>query len=151
MPFVVRWPGVTKPGSVCPQLAHHADLLATLAEIWSAKLPDTAGEDSFSLLPLLRGGAEPTRPNAVSCSSGGIPGLRDGPWKLVLQDTPQLFNLDDDLGEQHNLAAEQPDRVQGMRKMMEEIITMGRSTPGTPQANDVEVRRHISAKAGKRL
>src|SRR5262249_16848521 len=45
IPFVVRWPGVVRPGSVCDQLAHQVDLLATMAEILNARLPDTAGED----------------------------------------------------------------------------------------------------------
>ena len=35
-PFIVRWPGVVQPGSVCGQLVHQADILATLADIFGA-------------------------------------------------------------------------------------------------------------------
>ena len=43
VPFIVRWPGVVKAGSVCDQLVQHADLLATCAEIVGANLPDDGG------------------------------------------------------------------------------------------------------------
>lgn len=147
MPFIVRWPALVKPGGVCGQLVHHADVMATLADILGAKLPDTAGEDSFSLLPLLKGGIDPVREHAVSCAASGVPGLRVGPWKLILAADPkagapvQLYNLAEDLGEQANRAADQPERVERMKALLEKLITDGRSTPGPRQRNDVAVRR----------
>ncbi len=152
VPFIVRWPGVTKPGCVCGQLVHQADVIATIADILGTKLPDNAGEDSFSLLPLLKGDDKPVRPHAVSCAASGIPGVRVGDWKLILAADPkqdsaaakspvQLYNLATDLGEQSNLAAEHPERVASMQAVYEQLITDGRSTPGSRQKNDVEVRR----------
>ena len=134
-PFIVRWPGVVKPGSVCGQLVHQADILATLADILGKKLPDNAGEDSFSFLPLLKGGDQPIRQHAVSCAANGVPGLRQGAWKLILaadaqaKTDVQLYNLADDIGETKNLAAEQPARVAEMKALLERLITDGRSTP----------------------
>jgi arylsulfatase A len=148
VPFVVRWPGEVQAGTVCGQLVHQADLLATVAEILSTKVPEDAGEDSFSLLPLLQGKDQPVREHAVSCASSGIPGLRHGPWKLILARDPkaqtevQLYNLDNDLGEKTNLAAQKLELVTEMRALMEMLITEGRSTPGTKQKNDVQVRRY---------
>jgi arylsulfatase A len=148
LPFIVRWPGVVKPGAVCGQLVHQADLIATLADILGAKLPANAGEDSFSFLPLLQGAQNPIRPHAVSCAKTGVPGLRQGPWKLILEKDAagkipvQLFNLDADLGETDNLALKEPGRVKEMAALMEKIIADGRSTPGPVQKNDVEVKRH---------
>lgn len=148
VPFIVRWPGVVKPGSQCDQLVHQADLLATLAEILGATLPANAGEDSFSLLPLLRGGTAPVRENAVSCASAGIPGFRSGSWKLILAPDPkagtdvELYDLATDLGETTNLAAANPARVAAMTSAFEQLISRGRSTPGADRANDVEVRRY---------
>ena len=49
-PFVARWPGKIKAGSVCEDTICLNDLMATCAEIVSAKLPDNAGEDSVSIL-----------------------------------------------------------------------------------------------------
>ena len=147
-PFIVRWPGVVQPGTVCQQLVHQADVMATLAELWGAKLPDNAGEDSFSLLPLLRGVDKPVRENAVSCAATGIPGLRKGPWKLIFAPDPkakmkvQLYNLDDDIGETKNLAAEKPELITELSALMDKLVTSGRSTPGAVQANDVNVIRY---------
>ena len=156
VPFIVRWPGAVRPNSICGQLVHHADLIATLADILGTKLPDSAAEDSFSLLPLLKGGDEPTREHAVSCASRGVPGLRRGPWKIIFErdlkarTDVQLYNLDDDIGEMTNLAAEKPELVADMRTLMEKLITDGRSTPGARQRNDVEVRRYPAAKAAQK-
>jgi arylsulfatase A-like enzyme len=147
-PFIVRWPGVVQPGSVCKQLVHQADILATLAELWGAKLPDNAGEDSFSFLSLLKGAEKPTRENAVSCAAAGTPGLRKGPWKLIFAADPaaktkvQLYNLDDDIGEAKNLAAQKPELVAEMSALMEQLIVQGRSTPGEKQKNDMTVIRY---------
>lgn len=154
VPFIVRWPGVVSPNSESKQLVHQADLLATLAEVLKDSLPDDAGEDSFSLMPLLAGDDRPIREHAVSTSSTGVPGLRQANWKYIPargsggwgkggdQSQPiQLYDLEADLAESNNLAAKSPDRVAAMEKRLEELITKGRSTPGVPQNNDVKVVR----------
>jgi arylsulfatase A-like enzyme len=155
VPFIIRWPGRVKPGSVCQQLVHQADLLATLAEILETPLPDNAGEDSFSLVPLLRGEDRSIRETAVSCSIQGVPGVRLGSWKYIPAqgsagwgkggDTSQplqLYDLSVDLGEQRNLAAANPDRLAQLQQVLEKLIANGRSRPGPAQANDVEVIRY---------
>jgi arylsulfatase A-like enzyme len=127
------------------------------------KLPDTAGEDSFSLMPLLKGEDKPIRENAVSASIGGTPALRSGTWKYIPapgsggwgsggdQSQPvQLYNLADDLGETKNLAAAMPEKVAEMKALLEKLITDGRSTPGAQQKNDVEIVRYPRAEAPKR-
>jgi len=142
LPFIIRWPGVVKAGSVSDQLVHHADLLATLADIWQSPLPANAGEDSHSLLPILRGKDQSVRETAISCSANGIPGLRVGSWKFIPAPEPQLYDLATDLAESTNRAKEMPERVKEMRQTLETLITQGRSTPGPRQKNDVTVRRH---------
>jgi len=156
VPFIVRWPGIVKPDSQCDQLVHQADLLATFADLLGAETPDDVGEDSYSLLPLLKGSDRPIREHAISCSARGLPSLRQGQWKLILgrgsggwtkggDDLPvQLYNLAEDIGETKNLAAEYPERVAAMKVLMEKLITAGRSTPGKPQPNDIKVRRYAS-------
>lgn len=142
VPFIVRWPKVVPPGSVCIQLVHQADLFATLAEILEVPIPPNAGEDSFSLLPLFRGENRSVRPHAVSCASSGVPSVREGPWKLILNKNPELYQLDNDPGETANLADRYSDRVEAMKKLLEKIIRDGRSTPGPQQKNDVPVKRY---------
>ncbi|MBN1443057.1 MAG: arylsulfatase [Planctomycetes bacterium] len=159
VPFIVRWPEAVKAAAVCGRLVQHADLLATCAEILGATLPDGAGEDSTSVLPLLDGGDAPVREVAVNQSSGGLLAIRKGRWKLVFgpgsggwgrgrDDHPaQLYDLSADIGETRNLYAERPDVVADLTAAMEKIVADGRSTPGAPQKNDVPVkwRRFLDA------
>lgn len=155
VPFIVRWPTVVKPGSVSDQLVHQADLLRTFADVLDAKLPDNAAEDSFSLMPLLKGDENLVRETAISTGSSGTPALRIGDWKYIAapgsggwgkggdQSQPvQLYDLASDIGESKNLAAEMPDKVAQMQATLERLITAGRSTPGTKQSNDVRVKRY---------
>lgn len=155
VPFIVRWPGTLKGGSVCDALVHQADVMATCADVFGTPLPDTIGEDSVSLMPLLKGEAGSVREHAVSCSANGVPAVRLGSWKYIaapgsggwstVGDTSQpvqLYDLATDLGETKNLAATEPERVAQMQALLERLIGDGRSTPGTPQKNDVDVVRH---------
>ena len=85
VPFFVRWPGKVKPGTQSTQLICHTDLMATCAEILGAKLPDTAAEDSVSILPALLGqDRSPLREAVVHHSIHGRFAIRQGPWKLEL-------------------------------------------------------------------
>lgn len=140
-PYLVRYPGVVKAGSVSDALVHQADLMATVADLLGTRLPANAGEDSYSLLPLLRGEVASIRQYAISCAANGTQSLRDGPWKLVCLPTPQLYHLGDDLAEKNDLAAKQPARVKTMLALREKLIEEGRSTPGPRQRNDVAVKR----------
>jgi arylsulfatase A len=160
VPFVVRWPARVAAGAESTQIVCQADLMATLAEILDFPLPDHAGEDSISFLPVLQGG-EGKRDHLVSHSINGSFAIRQGDWKLLLcadsggWSAPrpgskqavglpplQLYHLGDDLGEQNNLYEQQPQRVQELTELLERIVADGRSTPGAKQPNNgpVEIR-----------
>lgn len=150
MPFIVRWPGRVKPGTVSEQTICFTDLLATLADICGAKLADEAGPDSFSFLPVLDGvqpGNKPIR-GPVVMQAGSVPSMmmiRAGDWKLINglgsggfsvpssikpgPDEPavQLYNLRTDPAETTNLAASHPDKVRELRTAMEACVKRGRS------------------------
>ncbi len=148
-PFLARWPGRIKPGSVCGDTICLNDLLATCADIVGAKLPDNAAEDSFSLLPDLLGTATaPVREATVHQSHKGDLAIRQGPWKLVFLNngTQELYNLQNDPGETTDRAAVQPEVVARLTALMQRYIDSGRSTPGAPQKNGV----NISLKGGRK-
>ena len=82
----------------------------------------------------------------------GVPALGASlaAWEGASLQTVVMACIDDDLGETQNLAAAQPERVAQMQALLEKLITDGRSTPGAPQKNDVEVKRYpAKAKKGK--
>jgi len=152
LPFVARWPGVIKPGSQCAQLTSHNDIMATCAEITGAKIPDNAGEDSFSLLPLLKGENRPIREAVVTHSAGGTFAIQRGEWKLIVGQGPgskrpgdtgvepgQLYNMTSDIGERKNLYAQHPEIVAELTALLKRYVEDGRSTPGPKQKNDVPV------------
>lgn len=153
IPYIVRWPGITPPGSQSNCLVSLADLYATLAEYFSADISDDAAEDSISSLSLLRGETKPVREDIVySCLMGNL-AIQKGPWRLDFlpgcggasemfnncdySGVPpvQLFNMSGDIGEQWNLAEQHPDIVRELTELMQKYIETGRSTPGTSQLN----------------
>ena len=135
VPFIVRWPGVVKAGARCDRLVHQTDLMATFAEVLGAKLPANAGEDSMSLLPLLRGSDKPVREYAVSVAQNGLPSLRKGSWKIIFGEggggygpkpgvaaAGQLYDLAADIGETKNLWAGKPGLVAELTATMEKLV-----------------------------
>ncbi len=167
VPFLVRWPGVTKPGSTSDALVCLTDILATSADITQDALPPLNDiGDSISFAPALRG--EPgQRTTLVSHSVSGHFAIRSGSMKLCL--TPgsggwsdprpgakaaetlppvQLYDLSTDLAEKHNLAAEQPERVKELTALLEDMVKRGRSTPGMTVPNAVEVKIYKTAPTG---
>lgn len=133
VPFLVRWPGHIRPG-VSGEMICHVDMLASWAALTGQALEESAGPDSFNVLPALLGQAcvRPCRDHLVEQGSGLA--LRRGSWKLVPpaangRATAQLFDLATDLGETKNLAAQRPDIVQEMSGLLDKIRMQGRSRP----------------------
>lgn len=151
VPFMVRWPKGAKPASTCDALVGQVDIVATVAELLNLKLPPSVGEDSISFLPLLEGKKEATRTTAVNQSIHGLFAIRQGPWKLILgqgsggwekstdEKLQQLYRVDEDPREEHNLFGEHPELEIQLTELMEQIVANGRSTPGPAQQNDVSV------------
>ncbi len=132
VPMIARWPGRIRTGSVSHYPAAHYDIPATLAEIAGAEWP--AGTDSVNLLPTLLsrpGGQEPREYLFWDFAGyGGQIAVRMGRWKGVKQgmiknpDAPlELYDLETDLGEQHDVASEHPDIVARIEKIMVDART----------------------------
>ena len=158
IPLVVRWPGIVEAGSVAAQTVCLTDLMATAADIVDLPLPVDAAPDSFSLLPILKNAAaDHVRPSTVHHSVNGSFAVRQGSYKLCfcsdsggwsppkpvskITGDPglQLYDLQNDVAESQNIAADHPDVVERLARTMEECIARGRSTPGPNLANDVQV------------
>ncbi len=139
VPFLVRWPGKIKAGSVCDHTICLTDFIATTAEITGATLPENAGEDSFSILPHLLGTAtSPVRDSIIHQDAKGTLSLRQGPWKLIFASTEkrELYHLQNDLSEATNVAEAHPEIVKRLTTLMQKLIDDGRSTPGAIMKND---------------
>ena len=122
--WIVRAPGVTKPGSVCETPVVTTDLYPTLLDLTGLPLDPMQHRDGVSLMPLLKGGELERGPLFWHYphygNQGGAPcgAVRAGDWKLIewYEDGRlELFNVHADLGETHDLAAEDPARVGDLR------------------------------------
>jgi arylsulfatase A-like enzyme len=134
IPFIARWPDRIEPGTKNDQLICLTDLLSTCADIVNTDLPYNAGEDSYSHLKSFYGetGYPGARENLVMQSFDGQFAIREGKWKLILSrgsggwsyegnpdDPPvQLYNLEQDVEEQHNLQAEYPEIVEDLKNKL---------------------------------
>jgi len=85
VPFLVKWPKVIQAGAVSNDLICQTDLLATCAELLEKDLPKNAGEDSESILPLLKGAKSNfSRKGVIHHSVSGHFAYREGKYKLIL-------------------------------------------------------------------
>ncbi|WP_289039955.1 arylsulfatase [uncultured Zobellia sp.] len=152
--FLMRWPNGIKAGSKSDVPVCQTDYLATIADIVGVELPDNAGEDSYSLLPILRGERydKSVRGAVIHHSASGHFAIRDGNWKLNMfrgsggslkpkfiepkegEAIYELYNMEEDPGEKTNLYFENPDVVKRLTQKIAKIIEEGRTTPGTPQS-----------------
>jgi len=84
VPYIVRWDGKVKAGSVSDEPIGLVDFYATCADIVGAKIPDTAAEDSVSTLPILLGtSTEPVQEAIMHHCMKGYFAIRKGKWKLI--------------------------------------------------------------------
>ena len=153
VPFLVRWPGRVRPGARSAQLICLTDFMATCADILGARLPDNAAEDSVSLLPALLGkDTAPLREAVVHHSIEGRFAIRQGRWKLAFcagsggwskgggKESPQLYDMEADVGETKNLAKDNPEVVEQLTALIKRWIDDGRSTPGAKQPAEAVVK-----------
>ena len=158
VPFIVRWPGQVEMNHSSDQLLCLNDIMATCADLLDVQVPESAAEDSFSFLSALqRDSAAPRRTNLVSHSNPGEFAYREGPWKLVFKMSNrsleqsrgrptivELYNLDVDPSEQHNMAERHPERVDQLTARLQQLVDRGTSRSGSAQRNDTDVRFDIT-------
>jgi len=148
VPFLICWPDKVKAGSRWDGPVCQTDLLATFADMLDIKLPDNAGEDSDSFFDALTGAKEiAPRVPMVNHSSQGRFAVREGKWKLVMEDTKknkrELFDLSNDPKETKNIISDHRDIESELTGKLTDLINRGRSTPGKPQKNDTPNWRNL--------
>lgn len=129
-PMLMRWPGVIQPGRRTGHVSAFWDLLPTFAEMAGQQIPENAKIDGISLLPLLQGNEDAQQKHKslywAFNERGPKQALRSGKWKLIRyrdnrtgNHEVQLYDLEQDLGEEHNLAAANPAIVSELLELMD--------------------------------
>jgi len=149
VPFIVKWPGVTKPGSVTDAITSQVDIMATIARAIGYDLPAGQGEDGFDMMPVLKGEKPFVRNTLVMNTKPRQYGIRQGEWLLLLdpiesfdgkkdsdeyraatgftriEEKQALFNLKDDIGQRKNLIGQYPEKAQQLEKLLKQVQETG--------------------------
>jgi arylsulfatase A-like enzyme len=158
VPFIARWPGRIEAGGTSDALICLTDLFRTCADLMQDELPEEVAVDSETMLPLIFGERQEGRKSVIHHSILGNFSIRRGEWKLevcagsggwtsptekeaVVEGLPalQLYNMRTDESETTNQVDRHPEVVESLLAELSQEITRGRSTPGEPQPNDVEI------------
>jgi arylsulfatase A-like enzyme len=137
-PLIIVWEGMIQPASTCNKTVCLSDLLATIADIIGAEIPENSGEDSISIYPLLQGKDRYERETLIHHSAHGVFAIRKDRWKLItklgsggfsepvfkepVENGPkgQLYDIVSDPQENNNLWCEKPEIVTELEKLLED-------------------------------
>jgi arylsulfatase A len=148
VPAIFRWPGVVPKGLESAEMATNLDLFPTVLNAAGAKLPTDRPIDGHDILPMLTGrGASPTK-EFFYFAGNRLEAVREGKWKLRLAAVPtsaggpqqslpqassgsaltkptlpELFNLEVDPSERHDVAVTHPEIVERLRARLQVFAT----------------------------
>ncbi len=121
MPCIMRWPGRIPPGAVCGEVCSTMDVLPTLAKLAGAEMPKDTTIDGRDISKLMfKKGAKSPHEAFYYYRGKRLEAVRSGKWKLrhAKKTGPELYDLKGDIGEQHNLADENPDLAAKLKNQM---------------------------------
>jgi arylsulfatase A len=131
VPMIASWPGKIKAGSKTDHISAAWDVMPTIASLTDTKTPKNI--DGISFLPTLLGKKEQKKHDYMYWEFhelGGRQAIRKGKWKFVRYDvlkadktTTELYDLSKDIGETTNVAAQNPEVVKEMMKLMKNART----------------------------
>ena len=145
VPTIAYWPSTIKPGE-SDALVSQIDLFASLAKLVGAELGSTDAPDSYDMLETWLGNSKVGREYLIEESI--TLSLRYGDWKYIrpaslsldwtaykniesgISESPQLYDLQVDRGEQNNLAEEREAQVTQMEKKLEAMVMAKGTRPG---------------------
>lgn len=119
-PLIIRWPGVTKPGTIDSSIVISTDFYPTILQMAQLSLVPKQHKDGISLTAHLKKGKPLTRkaiywhyPHYGNQGSSPASAIRENKWKLIRwygnpKNTEELFNLNKDLEENHNVIKKYP-------------------------------------------
>ncbi len=151
VPAVVVWPGVTKPGSRSDVRIQSTDLYPTILRMLNVERPKGHPIDGVDFANALRGEDMDRGPMfTLVPGHGGTPhwlppsmSVHHGDWKLIRtfhygedgKHEYRLYNLREDIGEDKNFAADHPEKVKELDKLIEDYIVEAKVVVPLPNPN----------------
>ena len=163
VPLIVRWPRKVKPGNICDVPVIGIDFYPTILEMAGAPKPSGQVLDGESILPLLTQSGILKRkaifwhfPAYLQANYGWkrtwrttpAGAVRKGSWKLIEyfeDDTLELYNLKDDIGEKNSLAAKMPKKT----KQLHDLLIDWRKSTNAPVPSELNPKYNPEAKNKK--
>ena len=161
-PFIIRWPGVTKPGTTCDVPTIHVDVFPTFLEIAGAAKPNQV-LDGESMVKLFRDPNASLQRDAIYQHFPGYLGSSEGTWRTTpvglvevgdwklmefFEDGRlELYNLKDDIGESKNLAQQMPEKTQELHAKM---IAWRKAIRAPMPTKNTDIKPAGEGKKGKR-
>jgi arylsulfatase A-like enzyme len=144
VPFIIKWPKQVKANTSSAALISQLDLFASFAQLTGQKLAGNDAPDSFNELSALLGKTTKAREYVIEHAVNGTLSIIKGSWKYIEpakgknhdnatnidmgnEPVPQLFNLDNDLGEKVNVAEKNPEKTVELAALLKKV----RETPKT--------------------
>jgi arylsulfatase A-like enzyme len=132
VPMIVKWPGVTEPGSVSSEPVVTMDFYPTILEMSGTEKVPRQHKDGKSIVPLLQGKDNLDRdaiywhfPHYHASGHKPASAIRMGKYKLIrwYEEKPlELYNLEKDRAEQTNLADEMPEKAKQMKRALDKRL-----------------------------
>jgi len=142
IPFIVKWPGKVKEGTVNGNAICITDIFSTIAEIAGLEYSEEAGEDSFSLVQTILATKTHKRPPLIHHSANGTFSIRHGKWKMIFSNGSggrqkpvgkpflkpyQLYEIEKDPSESQNVIEDHPEVAEILTNYLEQIRNTGTS------------------------
>jgi len=155
VPLIIRPPGeVPARGTVVNSWVGTVDIVPTILDLLGFEVPDTV--QGRSLVPLWSNEESPAGWDSHYYAENLSPRLThgwgelrivlDGRMKYIHGPEPELFDLETDPGEQHDLAHDRPDETEAMRNDLEGLLDrLSIAGVSSTDAVDPEVRRRLEA------
>ena len=127
-PMIIKWQGVVRRGSVCREPVTSTDFYPTMLEMAGLPLMPEQHVDGVSLMPLLKNEGKLKRkaiywhyPHYHGSGNRPSGAVRAGDYKLIEwyeDNSVELYNLRNDMGEKHDLAKEMPEKAAELQSML---------------------------------
>jgi arylsulfatase A len=139
---IAWWPGKVAAGAETKAITSHMDWLPTFGTLARCKSLEELKFDGKDISPILLGQKDATGHDVFHYYRGfNLEAVRSGPWKLHLAKT-ELHNLDSDVGEANNVAADHPEIVAQLQKhaetMKSDLGDKTKDAPGVRELGRVE-------------
>jgi arylsulfatase A-like enzyme len=142
-PMIIKWLGVVKPGSECSEPVTSTDFYPTMLEMAGMRQKPSQHVDGVSLVPLLKGDGNLKRqaiywhyPHYHGSGNKPSAAVRAGDYKLIEwyeDNSVELYNLKDDIGELHDLAGRMPEKAVELRGLLHRWLRQVKAAVPTPE------------------